>query len=36
VRVQIPAFNFADCSSGRSLTAAATIVFGGADELPAQ
>lgn len=36
VRVQIPVPTFADCSSGRSLAYGGVIVFGGADELPAQ
>ena len=36
LRIQIPAFSFADCSSGRSLTVAGAVVFGGADQLPAQ
>jgi len=36
IRVQIPAPTFTDCSSGSVLSVAAVIVFGGADELPAQ
>lgn len=36
VRVQIPAPTYGDCSSGRALTVAGVLVFGGADELPAQ
>ena len=36
VRVQIPAPTFSDCSSGSVLTLGAVLVFGGADELPAQ
>ncbi len=35
VRVQVPAPTFTDCSSGSTLSLAAVIVFGGADELPA-
>ena len=35
VRVIIPAPTFTDCSSGSVLTIGGTIVFGGADELPA-
>ena len=35
VRVQIPAPTFTDCSSGSVLTIGGTLVFGGADELPA-
>lgn len=36
VRVQVPAPTFTDCSSGSVLTLGGVIVFGGADELPAQ
>jgi hypothetical protein len=37
VRVQIPAPTYADCSSGQgAFTGTAVIVFGGADEYPAQ
>lgn len=36
VRIQIPVPTFTDCSSGRSLSYAGVLVFGGADELPAQ
>lgn len=36
IRVQVPAPSFTDCSSGNVLTLAGVIVFGGADELPAQ
>jgi hypothetical protein len=36
VRIQVPAPTFGDCSSGRVLTVAGVLVFGGADELPAQ
>lgn len=36
VRIQVPAPTFQDCSSGVSLNVHGVIVFGGADELPAQ
>lgn len=36
IRIQVPAPTFSDCSSGSVLTLGAVIVFGGADELPAQ
>lgn len=36
IRVQVPAPTFSDCSSGSTLSLAGLIVFGGADELPAQ
>lgn len=36
IRVQVPAPTFTDCSSGSVLTLGGLIVFGGADELPAQ
>ena len=36
LRVQIPVPTFSDCSSGSVLTLTGTLVFGGADELPAQ
>jgi hypothetical protein len=36
VRIQIGAPTFTDCSSGSVLTVGGVIVFGGADELPAQ
>ncbi len=36
IRVQVPAPTFTDCSSGSVLTLGGIIVFGGADELPAQ
>ncbi len=37
VRIQIPAAAaFSDCSSGQSLAVHGVVVFGGADELPAQ
>lgn len=37
IRVQIPAPTFADCSSGQGVfSGGAMVVFGGADELPAQ
>jgi hypothetical protein len=32
----VPAPTFTDCSSGSVLTLGGVIVFGGADELPAQ
>jgi hypothetical protein len=35
VRIQVPAPTFQDCSSGSVLAFAGTLVFGGADELPA-
>jgi hypothetical protein len=35
VRLQLPAPTFADCSSGSFFTGHGVIVFGGADELPA-
>lgn len=36
VRIQVPAPTFQDCSSGVLLNVHGVIVFGGADELPAQ
>lgn len=36
LRVQLPAPTFSDCSSGSSFTVHGVLVFGGADELPAQ
>lgn len=36
VRIQVPAPTFPSCSSGFSFNAHGIIVFGGADELPAQ
>lgn len=35
LRIQVPAPTFSDCSSGKSLAVQGIIVFGGADELPA-
>ena len=35
VRMQLPVPTFGDCSSGKTVTVAGTIVFMGADELPA-